>query len=78
MADVQTLIDRITALPAERIAEVESFVDFLIQKDRRKAAFERLLAVAPALRAAGCEPITEDEILAEIDAAHAQPRRKRK
>jgi hypothetical protein len=28
-ADAQTLIDRIRALPAERIAEIEDFVDFL-------------------------------------------------
>lgn len=74
MATSQTLIDKIATLPAERLAEVENFVDFLVQKDRRHAAFERLLAVIPALRAASVEPMSEDEISAEIDASRAERR----
>jgi hypothetical protein len=52
-SDKQTLIDKIPALPAERIAEVEDFVDFIASKGRRLEALDRLLALAPALEAAG-------------------------
>jgi hypothetical protein len=37
-SDKQTLIDKIQALPAERIAEVEDFVDFITSKGRRLEA----------------------------------------
>lgn len=33
---VQALIDKITSLPAERIAEVEDFVDFLRDRVRHR------------------------------------------
>jgi hypothetical protein len=52
-SDKQTLIDKIQALPAERIAEGEDFVDFIASKGRRLEALDRLLALAPALEAAG-------------------------
>jgi len=68
MPNAQALIEKIEALPPERLAEVEDFVDFLTAKTRRLAAMDRLLAVAPALEAAGAPPITEHEIQAEVDA----------
>ena len=68
------LIDKIRALPPEKLGEVENFVDFLAAKERRKEAFDRLLAIAPALEAAGVKPITEEEILAEIAAVRAERR----
>lgn len=73
-AQVQQLLEKLQALPPERRAEVEDFVDFLAAKARKQAAFDRLLAIAPALAAAGVEPMTEDEINAEIKAARAERR----
>ncbi len=40
----------------------------------RRAAFDRLLAIAPALEAAGVEPMSEDEIAVEVRAARAERR----
>ena len=68
----QALIEKIQALPPERLNEVEDFVDFLAAKTRRLAAMDRLLAVAPALEAAGAAPITEDAIQAEVAAVRAR------
>lgn len=70
-ADVQTLVDKIQSLPADRRAEVEDFVDFLASRTRRLAALDRLLAIAPALEAAGAAPMTEDEIAGEVAEARA-------
>ena len=72
--DTQALIEKIQALPAERISEVEDFVDFLATKTRRLTALDRLLAIAPALEAAGAPPITEEEIAAEVEAVRAARR----
>lgn len=68
----QALIEKIQALPPERLNEVEDFVDFLAAKTRRLAAMDRLLAVAPALEATGAAPITEDAIQAEVAAVRAR------
>jgi hypothetical protein len=73
-ADRQALIEQIQALPAERIAEVEDFVEFLSTKIRREAALDRLFAIAPAIEAAGAPPIAEDEILAEVEAVRGARR----
>jgi enamine deaminase RidA (YjgF/YER057c/UK114 family) len=75
MGDVQALLEKIQSLPEERLAEVESFVNRLAEKAKRQAAFDRFLAVAPALEAAGMPPMTEDEIQAEIDAVRAERRK---
>jgi hypothetical protein len=75
MPNAQALMEKIQALPPERLGEVEDFVDFLTAKTRREAALDRLFAVAPALEAAGAPPITEDEIQAEVDAVRAERRR---
>jgi hypothetical protein len=64
----QTLIDKIEALPADRVAEVEDFVEFLSAKTQRLAALERLLEIAPALEAGGAPPISEADVLAEVAA----------
>ena len=73
-SDKQALIDKIQALPAEQIAEVEDFVDFLAGKTRRLEAIDRLLAIAPALEAAGAPRLTEEEIGAEVKAVRAARR----
>lgn len=74
MPNPQALIEKIRALPPERLGEVEDFVDFVAAKARREAALDRLFAVAPALEAAGAPPITEDEIQSEVDAVRAERR----
>ncbi len=73
-ADTQALMEKIQALPQERIAEVEDFVDFLAGKARRLSALDRLLAIAPALEAAGAPKLTEDEIETEVKAVRAARR----
>jgi hypothetical protein len=73
-SDKQALIDKIQALPAEQVAEVEDFVDFLAGKTRRLEAIDRLLAIAPALEAAGAPRLTEEEIGAEVKAVRAARR----
>jgi hypothetical protein len=75
MPNAQALLEKIQALPPERLGEVEDFVDFLAAKTRRQDALDRLFAIAPALEAAGAPPITEDEIQAEVDAVRAERRR---
>ena len=67
-ADTRAPIAKIRALPAERIAEVKDFVDFIAPKTRQLAALDRLLAIAPALEAAGAPPMTEQEIAVEVAA----------
>ncbi len=74
MPGAQALMEKIQALPPERLSEVEDFVDFLAAKTRRLAALDRLLAIAPALEAAGVPPMTEDEIQAEVDAVRVARR----
>jgi hypothetical protein len=69
MPDAQALVEKIAALPVEQWAEVEDFVDFLAAKAQRRAALDRLLALAPALEAAAASPISEDDLAAEIEAA---------
>jgi hypothetical protein len=73
-SDKRTLIDKIQALPAEQIAEVEDFVDFITSKGRRLEALDRLLALAPALEAAGAPRLTEEEIDSEVKAVRASRR----
>jgi hypothetical protein len=77
MADTQGLLEKIQGLPPEQISEVEDFVDFLSARNRREAALDRLFAIAPAIEAAGAPPITEDEILAEVEATRAARRSQR-
>jgi hypothetical protein len=68
------LLEKLQALPPERLGEVEDFIDFLSAKSRRLAALDRLLAIAPSLAADDEPPMTEDEIQAEVDAVRATAR----
>ncbi len=70
----QTLISRLRTLSPEQVAEVEDFVEFLAAKSQKRDALDRLLAIAPAIEAAGVEPMSEDQIAAEVKAARAQRR----
>jgi hypothetical protein len=72
-----SLISKIRTLSPEQMTEVEDFVEFLATKARKRVAMDRLLAIAPALEAAGATPITEDEIASEVDATRAQRQSKR-
>lgn len=78
MSAIETqLIEKIKQLPPEKLSEVEDFVDFIANKSRRLAAFDRLLAVAPALCAAGVEPLSENEVVALVKDVRAERRAQR-
>lgn len=70
----QNLISKIRALSPQQLAEVEDFVEFLAAKAKKRAALDRLLAIAPALEAAGAEPMSEEKIAAEVVAVRAERR----
>lgn len=76
-ANEAQLIEKIRQLPPEKLAEVEDFVDFVASKTHRLAAFDRLLAVAPALAAAGVEPMSEDEVMDLVREVRAERRARR-
>lgn len=67
----QTLISKIRTLTSQQVAEVEDFVEFLAAKATKRSALDRLLAIAPALEAAGAAQTNEDEIATEVKAARA-------
>jgi hypothetical protein len=59
--DPKTLADKIAALPIERIAEVEDFVDFLRSRDQDRALFRAATAASePAFAAVWDNP--EDDV----------------
>jgi hypothetical protein len=66
----QSLISKLRVLSPQQVAEVEDFVEFLAAKSLRRAAFDRLLSVAPALHTAnvaiGTPSMTEAELNAEV------------
>lgn len=70
----QALLSKLKTLTPQQVAEVEDFVEFIAAKSTRRAALDRLLAIAPALEAAGGAPMTEEEIAAEVEAARAARR----
>jgi hypothetical protein len=70
----QNLLSKLRTLSAQQVAEVEDFVEFLAAKTKKRAALDRLLAIAPALAIAGAEPLSEDEIEAEVQAARSERR----
>ncbi len=70
----QALISKIRTLSPQQVAEVEDFVEFLAAKAVRRTALDRLLTIAPALEAAGVEPMSEEEIAAEVKTARAERR----
>ena len=55
----QSLMSKIRTLSPQQVAEVEDFVEFLATKARKSNALDRLLAIAPALEAAGAAPMSE-------------------
>ena len=56
-ADTQALIDKIKALPAERIAEVEDFADFIrLREEHRRLARAAAAASEPTFAAIWSNP----------------------
>ena len=70
----QTLISKIRTLSPQPLVEVEDFVGFLAAQTQKRSALDRLVAIAPALQAAGAEPMSEGDIAAEVKAARAARR----
>ncbi len=70
----QSLMSKVRTLSPQQVAEVEDFVEFLATKTSKQRALDRLLAIAPALEAAGVAPMSEDDIAAEVDAVRAERR----
>ena len=68
----QRLLSKIKTLSPPQVAQVEDFVEFLAAKSQRQAALGQLLAIAPALEAAGAEPMSEEAVAAEIDFSKGQ------
>jgi hypothetical protein len=60
-ADSKTLIEKIEALPAERIAEIEDFVDFIRLREQERA-LTRAAVVASASAFAAIWSNPEDDI----------------
>jgi hypothetical protein len=60
MAASEALIDKLNALPVERLAEVEDFVDFLRLRDLDRALSRAAAASAPAF--AGVWENPEDDV----------------
>lgn len=72
----QTLLEKLKALPPERRAEVEDFVDFLKAREERvrDEAARRLGQAFAKLDTLNLPPLTTEEVEAEIDAARAERR----
>lgn len=68
------MMSKIRTLSPQQVTEVEDFVEFLATKARKRSALDHLLAIAPALEAAGAAPMSEDDIAAEVDAVRAEHR----
>lgn len=64
-----TLIQKLQKLPAQRLAEVEDFVEFLAARETRAAAGKRLGESLAKLDALNLPLLSDEEIEAEIQAA---------
>jgi hypothetical protein len=57
MPNAQTLLEKIQALPAERIAEVEDFVEFIAAREQERSLTRAVTAAsAPAFAAVWNNP----------------------
>lgn len=66
-----SLLSKIRSLTPEQAAEVESFVDALMEDTCRHSALQRLLSIAPALERAGAT-LSDTELAEELAAARRQ------
>lgn len=67
-----TLIQKLQKLPAQRLAEVEDFVEFLTLREARSAAGVKLGESLAKLDALNLPPLSDEEIEAEIHAARQE------
>lgn len=67
-----TLIQKLEKLPAERLAEVADFVEFLAARESRTQAASQLGESLAKLDALNLPPFTDEEIEAEIQAARKE------
>ncbi|MFN0305013.1 MAG: hypothetical protein ACKVQU_32210 [Burkholderiales bacterium] len=73
MATIEpTLLRKLEKLPAERLAEVEDFVEFLAAREARAEAGARLGEALAKLDALNLPPFSDEEIEAEIQAAREE------
>ncbi len=70
----QNLIQKLEKLPAQRLAEVADFVEFLATREARANAAAKLGESLAKLDAANLPPFSDEEIEAEIEAARAERR----
>jgi hypothetical protein len=68
------LIERLKKLPPNRMAEVVDFVDFLVAREERAAAAQRLTDGLARLDALNLPSITDEEVEAEVQAARRDRR----
>lgn len=74
MRSEQVIVEKLRQLPAQQLAEVEDFVDFLVSRASKSAALDRLLAIAPALARAGAEPLSDEQAADWVREARAARR----
>ncbi|MBL8514817.1 MAG: hypothetical protein JNJ55_12575 [Betaproteobacteria bacterium] len=68
------LIEKLGQLTAQRLAEVEDFVEFLAARDGRMLAGGRLGKTLARLDSSKLAPPSEEQIEAEIEAARKERR----
>ena len=78
MRNEKIIVEKLRQLPAQQLAEVEDFVDFLVSRTQKSAALDRLLAIAPALAEAGAAPLSDDEAGELVHAVRAEAATKRR
>jgi Protein of unknown function (DUF2281) len=68
------IIERLSQLPPERVAEVVDFVEFLAQREERLAASRQLGDSLARIDSLNMPPVSEDDIAAEVQAARTARR----
>ena len=66
------LLEKLKRLPADRVAEVADFVDFLTAREERAAAARRLAQALAQLDAANAPAVSDQEIAEEVADARRQ------
>ena len=70
MASIEpALIEKLQKLPQQRLAEVRDFVEFLAAREERATAGAHLGESLARLDALNLPPLSDEEIVAEIQAA---------
>ena len=68
----RALIQKLQRLPAQRLAEVADFVEFLVAREARAEAGARLGESLAQLDALNLPPLSDEEIESEIQAARQE------